>query len=105
MRGQASFAEAREVAAAWEALIAQHPGFAPAYPPLTRLYNTDYCFSGLGSTGADGTRDWRPAKSTSPCCRDRASERSTDFVKFASDHAIPTRRFQAQRLFLCRKSR
>ncbi len=51
MRGQASFAEAKEVAAAWEALIAQHPGFAPAYPPLTRLYNTDYGFSGLGATG------------------------------------------------------
>jgi DNA-binding winged helix-turn-helix (wHTH) protein/tetratricopeptide (TPR) repeat protein len=51
MRGQNSFAEAQEVAAAWEALIAQHPGFAPAYPPLTRLYNTDYCYSGLGSTG------------------------------------------------------
>lgn len=56
MRGQASFAEAREVAAAWEALIAQHPGFAPAYPPLTRLYNTDYCFSGLGSTGTEERR-------------------------------------------------
>lgn len=51
MRGQDSFAEAQEIAKAWEALIAQHPGFAPAYPPLTRLYNTDYCYSGLGSTG------------------------------------------------------
>jgi DNA-binding winged helix-turn-helix (wHTH) protein/tetratricopeptide (TPR) repeat protein len=51
MRGMGSFAEAREVAAAWERLIEDHPNFAPAYPPLTRLYNTDYCYSGLGSTG------------------------------------------------------
>jgi len=56
MRGQSSFAEAWAVAATWEALIAEHPGFAPAYPPLTRLYNTDYCFSGLGSTGRDERR-------------------------------------------------
>jgi DNA-binding winged helix-turn-helix (wHTH) protein/tetratricopeptide (TPR) repeat protein len=51
MRGMDSFAEAREVAAAWEQLIEQHPNFGPAYPPLTRLYNTDFCYSGLGSTG------------------------------------------------------
>lgn len=56
MRAQESFAEARDVAAAWEALIAQHPDFAPAYPPLTRLYNTDYCYSGLGATGAKERR-------------------------------------------------
>jgi predicted ATPase/DNA-binding winged helix-turn-helix (wHTH) protein len=51
MRGQETFADAQEVAAAWERLIEQHPNFAPAYPPLTRLYNTDYCYLGLGSTG------------------------------------------------------
>ncbi len=51
MRGMDSFAEAREVAAAWERLIEDNPNFAPAYPPLTRLYNTDYCYAGLGSTG------------------------------------------------------
>jgi DNA-binding winged helix-turn-helix (wHTH) protein/tetratricopeptide (TPR) repeat protein len=51
MRGMDSFAEAKEVAAAWERLIEEHPNFAPAYPPLTRLYNTDYCYSGLGATG------------------------------------------------------
>lgn len=51
MRGMDSFAEAREVAAAWERLIEDYPNFAPAYPPLTRLYNTDYCYWGLGSTG------------------------------------------------------
>jgi len=56
MRGQDSYEEARDVASAWEALIAQYPGFAPAYPPLTRLYNTDYCFSGLGSTGTEERR-------------------------------------------------
>jgi DNA-binding winged helix-turn-helix (wHTH) protein len=51
MRGMDSFAEAQKVAAAWERLIEEHPNFAPAYPPLTRLYNTDHCYSGLGSTG------------------------------------------------------
>src|SRR6185436_15480823 len=30
--------------------------FAPAYPPLTRLLNTDYCYSGIGSTGEDERR-------------------------------------------------
>jgi tetratricopeptide (TPR) repeat protein len=44
------------VAEAWEALIARHPGFAPAYPPLTRLYNTDYCYAGLGATGGEERR-------------------------------------------------
>jgi DNA-binding winged helix-turn-helix (wHTH) protein/tetratricopeptide (TPR) repeat protein len=56
MRGQDSFAEAREVAADLERLIEEHPNFAPAYPPLTRLYNTDYCYSGLGSTGEEERR-------------------------------------------------
>jgi DNA-binding winged helix-turn-helix (wHTH) protein/tetratricopeptide (TPR) repeat protein len=51
MRGMDSFAEAKDVAAAWERLIEEHPNFAPAYPPLTRLYNTDFCYSGLGATG------------------------------------------------------
>jgi DNA-binding winged helix-turn-helix (wHTH) protein/tetratricopeptide (TPR) repeat protein len=51
MRGQASFEEARDMAATWEALIREHPNFALAYPPLARLYDTDYCYSGLGSTG------------------------------------------------------
>ncbi|HEX8642272.1 MAG TPA: winged helix-turn-helix domain-containing protein [Allosphingosinicella sp.] len=51
MRNLTTFAEGREVAEAWERFIEQHPGFAAAYPPLTRLYNTDYCFSGLGATG------------------------------------------------------
>jgi len=51
MRGADSFAESQQVAAAWERLIEDHPNFAPAYPPLSRLYNTDFCYSGLGSTG------------------------------------------------------
>lgn len=51
MRGQTSFAEAREMAATWERIIKDHPNFALAYPPLARLYDTDYCYSGLGSTG------------------------------------------------------
>jgi DNA-binding winged helix-turn-helix (wHTH) protein/tetratricopeptide (TPR) repeat protein len=51
MRSQASLTDAREVAADLERLIAAHPDFAPAYPPLTRLYNTDFCYWGLGTTG------------------------------------------------------
>ena len=51
MRGMQSFSDAREVACAWEDLIGKHPEFTLAYPPLTRLYNTDYCFTGIGSTG------------------------------------------------------
>jgi len=46
-----SFAEAKAAAAALEALIAEHPGFALAYPPLVRLYNTDFGYTGLGSSG------------------------------------------------------
>ena len=52
MRAMRSFAEAREVATAWEQLIRKHPKFTLAYPPLTRLYNTDYCFAGIGSCGS-----------------------------------------------------
>ena len=55
MRRCESLADAKEIAAVWERLIAEQPGFAQAYPPLTRLYNTDFCFSGIGST-TDATR-------------------------------------------------
>jgi len=51
MRSQDSLKEARQLAASWEQLIRQHPTFGPAYPPLIRLYNTDFCYTGLGSTG------------------------------------------------------
>jgi DNA-binding winged helix-turn-helix (wHTH) protein/tetratricopeptide (TPR) repeat protein len=51
MRCLNSIAEAKTLAASWEALIADHPNFWQAYPPLIRLYNTDYCFTGIGSTG------------------------------------------------------
>ena len=51
MRCQNSFDEARAVAASWERLIALHPTLSGAYPPLVRLYNTDYCFTGFGSCG------------------------------------------------------
>lgn len=50
MRRSETLAEAREIAAVWERLIEEHPGFVQAYPPLTRLYNTDFCFSGIGSS-------------------------------------------------------
>ena len=53
MRRRKTVAEAKALAASWEALIADHPGFWQAYPPLARLYNTDYCFTCIGSTGPD----------------------------------------------------
>ncbi|WP_375404189.1 winged helix-turn-helix domain-containing protein [uncultured Sphingomonas sp.] len=46
------FSEAKDAAAKLEAIIAERPGFAPAYPALVRLYNTDYGYTGLGSTGS-----------------------------------------------------
>lgn len=46
-----SFAEARAAADALESIIAERPGFALAYPPLVRLYNTDFGYTGLGSSG------------------------------------------------------
>ena len=55
MRRAETLAEAQDTAATWERLIAEHPSFFPAYPPLTRLYNTDFCFSGIGSS-TDETR-------------------------------------------------
>ena len=45
------FTEARSAADALEALIARRPDFALAYPPLVRLYNTDFGYTGLGSSG------------------------------------------------------
>ena len=46
-----TFEEAKAAAAALERVIAQRPDFALAYPPLVRLYNIDYGYTGLGSTG------------------------------------------------------
>lgn len=46
-----SHAEALEAVRTLEAIIAEHPRFALAYPPLVRLYNTDYGYTGLGATG------------------------------------------------------
>ncbi|WP_147417610.1 winged helix-turn-helix domain-containing protein [Sphingomonas cavernae] len=53
MRHVEGYADARAMVEAWEALIASHPDFGLAYPPLIRLYNTDYCYTGLGSTGSE----------------------------------------------------
>lgn len=47
---------ARAVARSWEKLIDDHPDLAQAYPPLIRLYNTDYSFTGPGATGPDERR-------------------------------------------------
>jgi tetratricopeptide (TPR) repeat protein len=46
-----TFAEAKAAAEALEAIIAERPGFALAYPPLARLYNTDFGYTALGSSG------------------------------------------------------
>lgn len=50
MRDLDDVAEARAIADAWEKLIATHPELVQAYPPLIRLYNTDFGFTGLGAT-------------------------------------------------------
>jgi Flp pilus assembly protein TadD len=46
------FDEAKAAADALEAVIAERPDFALAYPPLVRLYNTDFGYTALGSSGA-----------------------------------------------------
>jgi DNA-binding winged helix-turn-helix (wHTH) protein/tetratricopeptide (TPR) repeat protein len=51
MRGLLDYDDARALALEWERLIALQQGMASAYPPLIRLYNTDFCYTGLGSTG------------------------------------------------------
>jgi DNA-binding winged helix-turn-helix (wHTH) protein/Flp pilus assembly protein TadD len=51
MRCRHDLASARALAESWEALIAAHPRFWPAYPPLIRLYNTDFCFTAIGASG------------------------------------------------------
>lgn len=43
--------EALASAKALEALIAERPDFGLAYPPLVRLYNTDFGFTALGQSG------------------------------------------------------
>jgi tetratricopeptide (TPR) repeat protein len=50
MRSVATVEEARRLADDWEELIRRHPQFVQAYPPLIRLYNTDFCYTGLGSS-------------------------------------------------------
>ena len=47
-----TFDEAKGAADALEAVIAERPGFALAYPPLVRLYNTDFGYTALGASGA-----------------------------------------------------
>jgi DNA-binding winged helix-turn-helix (wHTH) protein/tetratricopeptide (TPR) repeat protein len=47
-----TFDEAKGAADALEAVIAERPDFALAYPPLVRLYNTDFGYTALGASGA-----------------------------------------------------
>jgi tetratricopeptide (TPR) repeat protein len=56
MRTIATVAEARSLAADWEELIERNPRFVQAYAPLVRLYNTDFCYTGPGASGADERR-------------------------------------------------
>lgn len=44
--------DAKAAAEALERIIAERPDFGLAYPPLVRLYNIDYAWTALGSTGA-----------------------------------------------------
>lgn len=50
MRTASGLEAMQKVARNWEALIEGHPGFARAYAPLVVLLNTDFGYSGLGST-------------------------------------------------------
>lgn len=50
MRTADNLADMQVVARAWEALLQAQPNFAPAYAPLIRLYNTDFGYTGLGTT-------------------------------------------------------
>jgi DNA-binding winged helix-turn-helix (wHTH) protein len=56
MRDLETLEEARAVAEEWERLIADHPELHQAYPPLIRLYNTDYGLTGPGACGATERR-------------------------------------------------
>ena len=48
-----TLAEAYEARDALEQIIAQRPDFGLAYPPLVRLYHTDFGWTALGSTGPE----------------------------------------------------
>ena len=62
MRDLDTLEEARAVAEDWERLIADHPELIQAYPPLIRLYNTDFGLTGPGASGdADRARAYELA--------------------------------------------
>lgn len=50
MRAADSLAEMQAVVRKWETFLEGQPGFAQAYAPLIYLYNTDYGYTGLGTT-------------------------------------------------------
>ena len=47
----ANAAEARDAADELERIVAERPAFGLAYPPLVRLYNTDFGWTALGASG------------------------------------------------------
>ena len=50
MRAAESLPEMQAVACRWEDFLVSHPDFLQAYGPLIYLYNTDYGYTGLGTT-------------------------------------------------------
>lgn len=48
-----TIAEARAAAAELEQLIMERPDFGLTYPPLVRLYNTDFALTAFGASGAE----------------------------------------------------
>ena len=68
----ASFEDAKAAAEALEGIIAERPGFALAYPPLVRLYNTDFGYTGLGSSDREA-RDHALALAKDGLAADRAN--------------------------------
>lgn len=48
-----TFEQACEARDALQRIIAERPDFGLAYPPLVRLYHTDFAWTALGSTGPD----------------------------------------------------
>jgi DNA-binding winged helix-turn-helix (wHTH) protein/tetratricopeptide (TPR) repeat protein len=47
----ATYAEARDAAETLHRIVEERPDFGLAYPPLVRLYNIDFGYTGLGSSG------------------------------------------------------
>nr|WP_294850358.1 winged helix-turn-helix domain-containing protein [uncultured Sphingomonas sp.] len=49
----ANYLDARKASSTLEAIIRENPNFALPYAPLVRLYNTDYFFTGFGTSTSE----------------------------------------------------